>query len=595
MDAEPRKRSKRLWTWMSLVIAVCLILIAASLGYFGKRMAPVLSQKLKNRVVRASKGLYHIEFSQFTVNFFSGTIALRDFRLIPDTVVYQQMKALHQAPENLFDLTVPVLSLRHAHPIRLVVRKQIKVGDVDFEYPIVRIAHEDLLPHDSVQSVKKALASLISGSLKAIAIGRLELNNGSFSYRNNSQPLTGEKRLDGVDVILRDLTIDSTSFADTSRILYARECWVHLMNLGLATPDSLYRLKIGDLTWSAARGDVLIQGLTLQPRYSDAAFDRKVGMQTDRFDLRVDSLAISGLDLQSLLREKKIGRLGRVDLRGVNADIYHNRELPARPGIRSMPQQALRDAGRHFVLHDIATQFTVDSLSLARTQIIYRERSPESNRVGTVSFNQLNGLFRHLSNDSVVLAANPHCTGDVEALFMDRGKARVHFDLNLTDPADAFAYSGSLGPMKASVLNKATRYLGLLTIRSGNIHRLTFNFQANAQSTRGQVGLRYDELSIKILSLDELSGRLKKKGLASLVANLLVLNNNNITDTAAPHSAQVTYVRDPQKSVFNLMWKSLFTGVKQIVGMQDASHVKQELQQNTLIQKIQQKKQQKQR
>jgi len=260
-----------------------------------------------------------------------------------------------------------------------------------------------------------------------------------------------------------------------------------------------------------------------------------------------------------------------------------------------MPQQALRDAGRHFVLHDMAVQFTLDSLALARAQIIYRERSPESNRVGTVSFDQISGLFRHLSNDSTVLATDPHCTGDVEALFMNRGKIKVHFDFNLWDPADAFAYSGSLGPMKASVLNRATRYLGLLTIRSGNIHRLTFDFSANKQASRGQVGMRYDDLSIKILSLDELSGRLRKKGLASLVANLLVLNNNNITDTAAPRSARVTYVRDPYKSVFNLMWKSLFTGVKQIVGMQDASHVKQELQQNTLIQKIQQKKQQNQR
>ena len=159
------------------------------------------------------------------------------------------------------------------------------------------------------------------------------------------------------------------------------------------------------------------------------------------------------------------------------------------------------------------------------------------------------------------------------------------------DPACAFSYSGSLAPMKATVLNKATRYLGLLKIRSGNIHSLRFNFSANTTQSTGSVRLLYDELSISLLSVDEMSGRLKQKALASLMANLLVLRNNNITDTPSVQRASVTYPYDPEKSIFNYMWKSIFEGVKIVVGMdQDASQLKKDLQQNTLVQKIREKK-----
>jgi hypothetical protein len=121
-----------------------------------------------------------------------------------------------------------------------------------------------------------------------------------------------------------------------------------------------------------------------------------------------------------------------------------------------------------------------------------------------------------------------------------------------------------------------------------------FDFSANQYQAKGSVTLLYDDLSVKILSLDEISGRHKNKGLASLVANLLVLNNNNTKDTSVMRTAQVVYKRDPGKSVFNMMWKSMFTGIKQIVGMDDqASQLKKDLQQNRLIRKIRAKRDQK--
>jgi hypothetical protein len=575
-------------------VAVILLVAAAGTVYFSRKIAPFLSRKLKEQVTLSSDSLYHIDFSSLTVNPFTGTIALQGFTLVPDTAVYSRLKAEGRAPENIFDLSVPGMELRHAHPIRLLLKRRVRVGDVRFEYPVVKILHEDLFSSDTAVSIQQSLAGLISGPLHAIRITRMDLDNMTISYQNKSHPASKGFFLQKADLILKDFYIDTSTIKDSTRFFYAKDLWLHLVNLKMPTSDSLYWLKLGDIVYSAAHRTGLIKELSLDPRYSEAAFDRKVRLQQDRYEITVDSVAFSGLNMIAILRDRRVGRIGRIDLKGADVDIYHNRALPINPAVKPLPQRRLDSTAHKLISKDIAAVFTVDTFSLEGADITYRELSPKSERIGTVSFQRLHGSFHHITNDAAALAADPHCTGDFSALFMGRGEAHVHFDFNLTAPDQAFSYSGSLGEMKTGVLNQATRYLALLKISSGNIHHIGFHFNANDYQARGAVTLLYDDLSVKLLTLDELSGRLRNKGLASLAVNLLVLRNNNTTDTAATRTAAVVYKRDPQKSMFNMMWKSLFEGVKEIVGMgESAKKLKKDWQQNALIKKITEKKNEK--
>lgn len=585
--------SRRFWRWFLLGGAFVILVSAGSLLYYTHRITPLLSQKLRDQVLRSSDSLYHVQFSRLQINPFTGAIVLSSFKLTPDTAVYDRMKARGEAPENIVDLFVPELQLKRAHPLRLLFFRKVLVGDVKIEYPVIRIRHENLSVTDKNQSIQRTLANLISGPLKAIHINRLDLDNINVSYQNLSNPAGKGFQLEKADVIFRDLAIDRESVADTTRLLYARDCWIHLVHFDMPTPDSLYQIGLRDLVYDIRDRKMLVQGLAVKPRYDETGFDRRIGRQKDRYDVQADSVTVTGLDLLGMLRDKRVGRIASLSLDGVKADIYHNRELPPATGEKPLLQPALRKAAGALVFKTIRTVFTIDTLFLRRADVVYRERSVQTDRIGQVNFEQLTGTFRHISDDPVELARDRRMTGDVQALFMGRSEARVHFVFDLLDPACSFSYAGSLGPMKATVLNKATRYLGLLKIRSGNIRSLRFRFSANANQTTGTVRLLYDELSISILSVDEISGRLKKKGLASLMANLLVLKNNNVTDASVPRETSVTYERDPSKSIFNYMWKSLFQGIKVIVGMdQDTSQLKKDLQQNTLVQKIREKKEQ---
>ena len=59
-------------------------------------------------------------------------------------------------------------------------------------------------------------------------------------------------------------------------------------------------------------------------------------------------------------------------------------------------------------------------------------------------------------------------------------------------------------------------------------------------------------------------GQLDKKSLASFFANLVIKNSNRAED---PRTEEAHFQRILNKSFFNLIWKTLFTGIKQSVGM----------------------------
>ena len=146
---------------------------------------------------------------------------------------------------------------------------------------------------------------------------------------------------------------------------------------------------------------------------------------------------------------------------------------------------------------------------------------------------------------------------------MQRGKLRARFDFLLKDKNGSFGVSGRLNDMDGRELTPITRPLALVEIKSCYIQELTFNMQGNEKGASGTVKLIYDNLKIRILKRDEETSELKRKGLLSLFANALAVNNSNPRDGKL-HIAHPRYTRDPRKSFFNLVWKTLFTGVKEI-------------------------------
>ena len=107
--------------------------------------------------------------------------------------------------------------------------------------------------------------------------------------------------------------------------------------------------------------------------------------------------------------------------------------------------------------------------------------------------------------------------------------------------------------------------MGLIKINSGKINSINFNFKGNDSSAKGDFVMKYDGLKVYVLKSDKTTKEIKKRGLASIAANLIVKNDNPGASGLRKESPK--YERDIYKSFFNLVWKTLFTGMKETIGI----------------------------
>ena len=107
--------------------------------------------------------------------------------------------------------------------------------------------------------------------------------------------------------------------------------------------------------------------------------------------------------------------------------------------------------------------------------------------------------------------------------------------------------------------------MALIKIKSGRINSLNFNFTGHNTAAKGTVVMTYDNLKVDVLKRDKNTNDIKKRGLVTLVANFVVKNDNPMNGTLRESNPE--YERNEYKSFFNLVWKTLYTGMKETVGM----------------------------
>jgi hypothetical protein len=136
----------------------------------------------------------------------------------------------------------------------------------------------------------------------------------------------------------------------------------------------------------------------------------------------------------------------------------------------------------------------------------------------------------------------------------------------LNDRNGRFTFSGSMEGFEANKLNVLMEPMGLAKIEKGQVNKVDFDFNGHNYGADGKLTLLYDDLKITLLKKDSSEDKFKKKKLASFIANIIV-KNSNPQGKKPVRVADVHYQRDTNRSFFNLMWKSIYTGVKQTAGM----------------------------
>ena len=107
----------------------------------------------------------------------------------------------------------------------------------------------------------------------------------------------------------------------------------------------------------------------------------------------------------------------------------------------------------------------------------------------------------------------------------------------------------------------------MVRIKTGQVQKIDFQFAANGQGSTGTMHMYYTDLTVDLLKEGEDGAPVKKKGFLSFLANTILIKDQNPSKGEAVRVAKVNFQRPKAASFFNLLWKSVFIGMRETVGL----------------------------
>ncbi|PWT72906.1 MAG: hypothetical protein C5B59_14715 [Bacteroidetes bacterium] len=520
-------------------------------------------KKIPEVVAKKSNGLYKIDYDDINIDEVGGNLHVKNIRLSVDSVVYNELKAKGKAPPVILNLLIPLLQITGIKTPKALLNKEIEGKKILIDSPSIEIWLRQFMQDTTGYSPDKDIYSQILGQFKNIKIDSLIVTRGSLSVRNQSGKLSF--RGDNVSLILSDLLMDSLHRSDESRILFSKNLDLLCNQIVLHSKDRKYQFLFDHLEFISQINRFNIGSVRIIPQLSEQEFAESFKYQKDRYHFIFDNVSLRNIKREALWRKQIEADsliIGQSSFR-IYRDISRPHDSISRVG--KYPQQ---------LMTDLPLPLHISIILFPHSFIEYKEKNGKSDSSGKVQFTNVSASIKNATNMHSEIAVNNICRLDFRAKFLDESPVKARLDMYLRDKKGRFSIEGVLDSMHGVELNKLIEPMALARIDKGQIDHLNFHLNGTDSQANGKLLFLYHDLQIALLKKTD-EKQLKKKGLPSLAANIMIKNSNppDVSGSGKHHSndparwANVHYDRDIHRSLFHLIWKSIFTGVKQTVGM----------------------------
>ncbi len=553
---------------LGLPLLVLLFLTIISAVIINLYFSPVLSNQLKKSVFKLSNGLYQVDFTKSSIHIISSRIIIDHLILKPDTAVFNRLKKAGKAPNNVYTLSVDRIVLKHIHPFKLYFKKELDVDEIVISRPSVQIIYQKLHDQDLSENGKKTLYQRISGTLKSVHVGHILLDNINLRYQEENDQRTKITHLKEIDLKGTNLLIDSASQNDKSRFNFCKDITAVFNHYKGQTRNGLYQYQANSVTFSSSKSNIKIADAVFMPLKTVSGTVGKQNLQRRKFKLETDSIRVDHFDYRAFIGYRKL-IASDITIFGKQIDIFYDHTLPRNP-------MNAAKSGLFFMLKKVHRDIAVKSVHFKDIDVIYSEISAKTKLRGVIPFEKLNGSVYNIITGNDTLHVSRKLRADLTTNLMGYGKMDVSLEFDPADSANILHYKGTLGQMNLVNLNPATKPLGLIQFTNGIVTNLSFDMQANAERATGRVTFLYHDLNMVLLKEDE-KNALRRMSFISILANAFVLIRDNPRFNDSARVANVVFERPENTSYLGLIWRSVYSGIKESIGL--SAEVEQKLRQ----------------
>lgn len=539
-----------------ITLSVIAVLIIGAFFYLkvrkSKDFEPLIKARLQQLVKDASDSLYILNIGKIEIDVVGSEAKVLNAELLIDSGRLNQLQAAGAAPQDIFKVSLSSLNINGLNVGDLLDKKNIDLNVLDIKNPTIEIYH--LADNrDTVIKDTTTLYARIQQSLGHFSLKDLTISNINFIHHNLAEEKEKLTTFKDVSMRFSDIEIDSVTQYDTTRFLYAKQANIYVPGYTYRTPDSMYFLKADTLTLHAAQKSIDVTGLSLEPRYSKQEFSRQLKFYKDRYDINFKSASFNNIDWYKLF-------LGEGFTAGYAEFNMGKMEVFADKNVQPSPKSKIGNFP-HQLLARLKLPVDIDTMHINNFEFTYRELNAKTQKTGNVTWTDVQGELTNVTNVPEKIAINKIVKVAATSKLYNAGSFSAVFQFDMTGIKDGdFILDVTLGPMDGKVINTASKTLGLFEVNNLTIKKLKAHIIANSYQARSSVLFVYDDLKITALRPeDDNPQKLKKRKFLSFFANTFVLNKSNEIDEAQPE--YVTYKRDPQRSFFSLIWKSILKGV----------------------------------
>ncbi|KRT17697.1 hypothetical protein ASU31_03920 [Pedobacter ginsenosidimutans] len=558
---DTRKYRYKVFKWIACTLLIVFIVLAGIAWLLNVKSRPILTDRIKTLLYKSTDSLYTISFTKVSTNVFTGNATLQNVKIIPDTNRFKQLIALKRAPNNLYTVSLKKLVVKHFHPLTLYREKKLQLEEIIFDKPEVTMLNQQFAFNEGrAPRPIKSPYDIISKNLKEFSIKSIRFKDVSFKYINKNIANSVPFSIDDLNITLTDLLVDSTSAEDPTRFYLLKDIVINLNNYVYHTPDKMYDIQLDKLDFRATTGKLRVNSFALVPLHDEMNFGKVAGFAKERFNIKMSDIMLNGIDLPLYISKQELWAKEMAITNGFVSVFNHN-------GLPKKHQESKIGKFPHQLLQLVNAPILVQKIQLKDINVNYAVYNNESNQKGQISFEHTSGIIKNATNLDKIKAINPIMEVNLNTYLFGQGKLDVNFIFDLTAKDGAFSYNGVLHNFNARVLNQITKPLGLVRINRGSVDKLKFNFKANDLGAKGTVAFSYYDLSVALMKNDPEKDHLVTRGFLSFLANALIIKSENPGPDGKLVPVTVNYSRPANTSFFNMIWKSLFTGIKYSIGI----------------------------
>lgn len=552
-----KKISKRFKVSLMIIAGVIVLLLITVFLFAYIRGSRVLKNYLTELVVKESKGLYTLDIEDLDITLIPGWISIKGIKLIPDSNRYRYLQSVDSSGSALFTISISRIQVRKVDFISMARHKKFDIGKVIIIDPSIEI---DIFKTKNKPGEKKArkqqrIQITLPPAIESLKLDAIRLMKGSLRIHDHRGDTVKEIFFPSITFEADNIYADHSGKPET-RLFNADDIRLTVAGYSMNTANGMNSISLGELSMSTAKSELKLKNFILKPLLDRKEYAKKARFQTDRMDITVDAITLSELKFDTAILTGRI-LAKRIAVNGLQIDDFRDQSWPRKPGLRPpLPQD---------LIPLIPVPFYIDTVSVENSKAAYSEQKAAG--PGKVFFTELCGKIYPLTNDSIMLQQSYTMHLDGSALLMGKGKLKASFSFKVPDKNSNFSLYASVGPMELREFNQVVGPLAGIEITSGKLERMEIpNISFTNYQSTGILKFYYSNLKIKLLKKDNSDWSGIKSSVLGFAANTYV-SSDNPRANGKFNEGIIRFQRDTEKSIFNYLWKSIFTGLKSTVGI----------------------------